>query len=777
MTKGPNPPEWDVFLSHNRADKARVRRLAKELTEQGLRVWFDEDAIPPGASIPLAVEEGIANSKTMILCLSPDFLENNWPQAERAAAQFADPANKGGSVLPVLFRQCQLPKLIGHLKYISYLRHTKKSLNEITQAVSGSVSRPPPPPSKVQELLDAAKDAERRQDLSEAARLATEALQLTDHSLDSAHSDLDRCRAGVSLSRYLLRLEETPEYAWELADSSADPAILEAYPEVLFRALCTKAEAALATRRLSTAEGALEAAAGLQDGAEDERIVEQVRGHLALGTERPDDAIRHFETARLSFAATLNNEPDLADRELALYGLAACLANLGVAHRQAGRLVGARAALIEAAEIYSRLNAKLDESAVRRIAAACHFDDREWALGTAQLNIAEHLARDVQNDAALVEALELRARVAATLERYEEARESLLEAIAHSEKESLSKRRRLFQMTATIHAELGDLAAANRALDTAYILAGDDRAASLDVEHQRKSLGYPRGNIGTEAAPDEILELLAQQIASEPVVVRRVELMRRLGTAHLSRQEFESSVKWFQRALDAARDARAMHLVVDAYLGLAQVAIKRDQDDQANRLLHDAKDAAENLPHWAAHVSITTLQALLSARRGDFTESLALLDSAHHTAFDYNLHDEMSWIDEQRRGVKEWLSLNAFASLDLAELASEIQGLESWFPEEQPELRRLWWYWRGDDVMRNLRVDGSASALIVTDDPDELSELRRDLGALFDLTAFAAETPFVGREPVDGFVPIPEDLDFPYVNFVYTREHPDASPK
>ena len=79
--------------------------------------------------------------------------------------------------------------------------------------------------------------------------------------------------------------------------------------------------------------------------------------------------------------------------------------------------------------------------------------------------------------------------------------------------------------------------------------------------------------------------------------------------------------------------------------------------------------------------------------------------------------------------------------------------------------------------MRNLRVDGNASALIVTDDPDELSELRRDLGALFDLTAFAAETPFVGREPVDGFVPIPEDLDFPYVNFVYTREHPDASPK
>lgn len=775
MTKGSNPPEWDVFLSHNRADKARVRRLAKELREQGLRVWFDEDAIPPGASIALAVEAGIANSKTMILCLSPDFLENDWPQAERAAAQFGDPANRGGSVLPVLFRQCELPKLVGHLKYISYLRHTRKSLDEITQAISGNVSRPPPPPSKVQELLDAAKDAERRQDLSEAARLATEALQLTDQDVGTAYSELDRCRAGIRLSRYLLRLDETPEYAWELAEASADPAILEAYPEVLFLALCTKAEAAMATRRLSTAEGALEAAAALQHDGEDERIVEQIRGHLALCVERSDDAISHFEKARLGFAAMLNNEPDLADRELALYGLAACLANLGVAHRQAGRLVGARTSLIEAANIYGQLNATLDESAVRRIAAACHFDDREWALGTVQLDAAERLARAVQNDAALVEALELRSRVAATLERYEEARDSLLEAIAHSQGESASRRRRLFQMIATIHAELGDLATANRALDTAHVLAGDDRSASLDVEHQRNTLGFPRGNIGTDAAPDEILELLTQQIASEPLVVRRAELMRRLGTAHLSRQEFDNSVKWFQRSLGAARDARAMRLVVDAYMGLAQVAIKRDQDDHANRLLRDAKEAAENLPHWAAHVSITALQALLCARRGDFTESLKLLDSAHETAFDYNLHDEVSWIDEQRRGVKEWLSLNAFATLDLSELADEVQRLVNWFPEEETELRRLWWYWRGDDVMRNLRIGGNASALIVTDDPDELSALSHDLDSLFDLTTFVAETPFVGRERIDGFVPIPENLDFPYVNFVYVREQPDAA--
>ena len=35
---------YDVFLSHNSADKPRVRRLAERLHEAGLRVWSHEPA-------------------------------------------------------------------------------------------------------------------------------------------------------------------------------------------------------------------------------------------------------------------------------------------------------------------------------------------------------------------------------------------------------------------------------------------------------------------------------------------------------------------------------------------------------------------------------------------------------------------------------------------------------------------------------------------------------------------------------------------------------------
>ena len=52
----PQPPDflYDVFLSHNHADKPRVRRLAERLKaagvqmEAGLRLWLDEWVIQAG---------------------------------------------------------------------------------------------------------------------------------------------------------------------------------------------------------------------------------------------------------------------------------------------------------------------------------------------------------------------------------------------------------------------------------------------------------------------------------------------------------------------------------------------------------------------------------------------------------------------------------------------------------------------------------------------------------------------------------------------------------
>ena len=97
---------YDVFLSHNSPDKARVRRLAERLRAANLRVWFDEWVIQPGDDIYLAIERGLEASRTLVLGLSPTALGSDWVGLERNTVgrgnlPFRDPANAGHRFIPL----------------------------------------------------------------------------------------------------------------------------------------------------------------------------------------------------------------------------------------------------------------------------------------------------------------------------------------------------------------------------------------------------------------------------------------------------------------------------------------------------------------------------------------------------------------------------------------------------------------------------------------------------------------------------------------------------
>jgi TIR domain len=62
--------DYDIFLRHSSKDKPAVRELAERLKADGLRVWFDDWVIKPGDSIPLAIEQGLENSRTLVLVMS-----------------------------------------------------------------------------------------------------------------------------------------------------------------------------------------------------------------------------------------------------------------------------------------------------------------------------------------------------------------------------------------------------------------------------------------------------------------------------------------------------------------------------------------------------------------------------------------------------------------------------------------------------------------------------------------------------------------------------------
>ena len=84
------PPEpeqsgdvFDVFISHASDDKDDVvRPLANALTEEGLRVWYDEFELRIGSSLRQTIDSGIARSRFGIVVLSNSFFEKGWPAYE-----------------------------------------------------------------------------------------------------------------------------------------------------------------------------------------------------------------------------------------------------------------------------------------------------------------------------------------------------------------------------------------------------------------------------------------------------------------------------------------------------------------------------------------------------------------------------------------------------------------------------------------------------------------------------------------------------------------------
>src|ERR1022692_4867676 len=122
---------FDVFLSHNSRDKARVRRLAERLRGAGVRVWFDEWVIRPGDDIYLSIERGLERSRTLVLSLSPTALGSDWVKMERSTVLFRDPGNADRRFIPLLLADCDLPDTIRRYKYVDFRGEGEAAFEEL----------------------------------------------------------------------------------------------------------------------------------------------------------------------------------------------------------------------------------------------------------------------------------------------------------------------------------------------------------------------------------------------------------------------------------------------------------------------------------------------------------------------------------------------------------------------------------------------------------------------------------------------------------------------
>jgi WD40 repeat protein len=137
---------YDVFLSHNSKDKPKVRRLAERLKAAGVRVWFDEWVIQAGDIIALKVDDGLEQSRVLLLCISPAALASGWVALERSTAVHRDPSNAGRRFIPLLLGDSDLPDTLRRYKYVDFREESDGAFAEVLAACRTEASAVPPEP-------------------------------------------------------------------------------------------------------------------------------------------------------------------------------------------------------------------------------------------------------------------------------------------------------------------------------------------------------------------------------------------------------------------------------------------------------------------------------------------------------------------------------------------------------------------------------------------------------------------------------------------------------
>jgi hypothetical protein len=136
---------FDVFLSHNSADKPAVRALAKELKKRELTVWLDEEQLAPGRPWQCALEEIIATVRTAAILVARDGV-GPWQDKEMHAC-LAQCVEREIPVIPVLLpgapTKPELPLFLTEYTWVD-LRDglTEQGLDALCWGITGQKPAP-----------------------------------------------------------------------------------------------------------------------------------------------------------------------------------------------------------------------------------------------------------------------------------------------------------------------------------------------------------------------------------------------------------------------------------------------------------------------------------------------------------------------------------------------------------------------------------------------------------------------------------------------------------
>jgi hypothetical protein len=134
-----------VFICHSHKDDEFALRLATDLQREGINVWYDGWDLDIGHDLTLKIQEGIQSHQYMAVVLSPDAVASTWVRKEWTSALHSELETRQVRVLPLLYKNCELPAFLLDKKYADFRDPNRydEARADLVRVVRGISKRPP----------------------------------------------------------------------------------------------------------------------------------------------------------------------------------------------------------------------------------------------------------------------------------------------------------------------------------------------------------------------------------------------------------------------------------------------------------------------------------------------------------------------------------------------------------------------------------------------------------------------------------------------------------
>jgi len=132
----------DCFISYFSGDKEFVGWVDQQLQLRGIKTWRDEREIEIGDSMTDKIQEGLVDSHTFTIVLTPDALQRPWVKEELKAA-YARKLAGDLKILPILHKECDIPPFLADYKYADFRdeRRYYEQLSLLERSIKNAVKQ------------------------------------------------------------------------------------------------------------------------------------------------------------------------------------------------------------------------------------------------------------------------------------------------------------------------------------------------------------------------------------------------------------------------------------------------------------------------------------------------------------------------------------------------------------------------------------------------------------------------------------------------------------